>query len=117
MNKNYVNEISFFREAERMSSCIEYSLSDCPSEFSWPGLAVLHPYVSLLKTIKSTICSEGKRFRDVLHKTPDFVLTKMAVLLFLFVELMVIDGEVVSKLYKMMSLLNVTYGPRYHKKP
>jgi hypothetical protein len=76
MNKNYVNEISFFREAERMSSCIEYSLSDCPSEFSWPGLAVLHPYVSLLKTIKSTICSEGKRFRDVLHKTPDFFLTK-----------------------------------------
>ena len=76
MHKNYVNEISFFREAERMSSCIEYSLSDCPSEFSWPGLAVLHPYVSLLKTIKSTICSEGKRFRDVLHKTPDFFFNK-----------------------------------------
>ncbi|XP_052102318.1 uncharacterized protein LOC127735918 isoform X2 [Mytilus californianus] len=51
----------YCREADRMSSCVEWSMSGCPSEYSWPGLQVIHPFVSLLKAIKSTVCSPGFR--------------------------------------------------------
>ncbi|XP_063434047.1 uncharacterized protein LOC134715647 isoform X2 [Mytilus trossulus] len=51
----------YCREVDRMSSCVEWSMSDCPSEYSWPGLRVVHPFVSLLKAIKSTVCSPGFR--------------------------------------------------------
>lgn len=48
--------------ADRAAACIDYSLSACPKERMWPGLTVLHPFVNILKGIKSVVCSKGILF-------------------------------------------------------